>query len=225
MDDQRKVRMDPLLEATMGLAVGMSTGSADEAADTIMKMGQTEAVNSTQLPIEGTPGHYKYQGDADEVAEQDRAWKETGIKFGDASAGELFRDAVLPPGWEKRRTDHHLWNDVVDRQGRKRASFFYKGAMWDREAFMNLVHRFHCKTKYFEDSRAVVQFEITDGSTVVHEGRAVNIGEFPEAGTREERLLWYDQEKAFKKELHAEAKAWIDERYPDWEKLWGHWDD
>jgi hypothetical protein len=217
--------MDPTMEALMGLAVGMTTGSADEAANTIEKMGQNEAVTSTQLPREGSPGAYRYRRDADEVAEQDRAWKETGIEFGELVAWELFRDAQLPPGWEKRRTAHLLWNDVVDHRGRKRASFFYKGAMWDRSAFMNLVHRFHAKTKYFEDSRAIVQYEVTDCETVIHTGRAMDIGEIPETGTQKERQAWYSKEEAAQKELFVEVKAWLDERYPDWGKLWGHWED
>ncbi|MFC9085306.1 hypothetical protein [Nocardiopsis dassonvillei] len=48
----------------------------------------------------------------------------------------LFREASLPPGWTRRRTAHPVHTDLVDAQGRKRGSIFYKASAHDRRAQM-----------------------------------------------------------------------------------------
>ena len=84
--------------------------------------GQVECVNSTQLPIKGC---------ADDVLEA------MGIKLGEATCA-LFRDAILPPGWAKRATDHSMWSEVVDDTGEVRLNIFYKAAFYDRSATIHV---------------------------------------------------------------------------------------
>lgn len=219
--EDKKVRSDPKAEGLLTLAIGMHTGSSTEALETLEKMGQREAVTSTQLPAQGTPGAYRHAREEEQV-EYDLAWEETGIVFGDLEGGELFRDVKLPSGWKQRPTDHHMWNEVVDDRGRVRASYFYKAASYDRDAFINLKSRFCVAVSFLEDE-ALLQMEVTDAGTVVFQTRTENLGPRPE--TREERLVWYDTKDAAKILLQRECETWLDERYPDWRKLWGHWKD
>jgi hypothetical protein len=50
----------------------------------------------------------------------------------------LFRRVRLPEGWGFRYTDHSMWTDLVDDNGKKRAGIFYKAAFYDRRASIQL---------------------------------------------------------------------------------------
>jgi hypothetical protein len=65
------------------------------------------------------------------------ALEAAGVKrLGDAD--DLFVNVQLPPGWRKQATDHSMWSDLLDEKGSKRAAIFYKGAFYDRRAFMRV---------------------------------------------------------------------------------------
>jgi len=84
------------------------------------KRGQQEAVKSDTLPTRGL---------------NHSAFVAMGIKIGKPVPGDsLFTFVELPKGWKKQPTDHTMYSDVVDEKGRKRASFFYKAAYYDRDA-------------------------------------------------------------------------------------------
>ena len=88
--------------------------------------GQRELVASTQLPTK--------------CSLEDKAKLEaSGVVFGKPTAGDnLFCDATLPKGWQKRATDHSMWGELVDADGKVRATIFYKAAFYDRDAFMRV---------------------------------------------------------------------------------------
>ncbi len=48
---------------------------------------------------------------------------------------DLFYQVIPPTGWT-RKTDG-FWTSVKDAQGVERISMFYKGAFYDRRAFLN----------------------------------------------------------------------------------------
>lgn len=219
----RKVRADAELDSLVALAVGIHTGNPDEGLDTVARMHQNQAVTSAQLPVMGTPGHYRYS--REDNSQNDRAWEEMGIEFGEVTPGELFRDAKLPPGWLVRRTDHMLWNEVVDARGRVRASFFYKGAAWDRDAFINLRHRFKVSSIY-HDVRQLQQVAVLDGKEARYQTRIVDLGPEPSHNEDQEAWsAWVKKREAVTTELRAECEKWLDERYPDWRHPWAHWND
>lgn len=60
-----------------------------------------------------------------------------GFVFGEP-IDDLFVSVTFPAGWSKKATDHSMWSDLLDDQGRKRGSIFYKAAFYDRRAFMHL---------------------------------------------------------------------------------------
>jgi hypothetical protein len=97
------------------------------------KMAQAEACNSSQLPSK-----HGYRGDAKLLYEA------LGIKvIGKSNGDDLFLDVILPEGWKIRPTDHSMWNELRDHKDRTRATFFYKGAFYDRDAFINPERRYN----------------------------------------------------------------------------------
>jgi hypothetical protein len=88
--------------------------------------GQRQLLHSDRLPVDSG-------GTDDEFVK-------LGFTFGDPDpADDLFRAATLPDGWKRRGSDHAMWSYIDDEQGRERVAIFYKGAFYDRDAFMHLV--------------------------------------------------------------------------------------
>jgi hypothetical protein len=88
--------------------------------------GQKQVVHSTMLPTELHGG-----------AEDDLT--ALGFTLGPVNPDDdLFREATLPDGWERRATDHSMWSEIVDTHGRPRVKIFYKAAFYDRKASMRL---------------------------------------------------------------------------------------
>lgn len=97
--------------------------------------GQKELINSLQLPLKcNSPRGIN-------AAEQ---YHKMGIKTFTGSKGDdLFLGVKLPAGWKKEATDHSMWNNLIDDKGRVRATFFYKAAFYDRDAFINFNTRYY----------------------------------------------------------------------------------
>jgi hypothetical protein len=86
--------------------------------------GQQELVNASVLPA-----------DCDSASRA--ALEAAGVVFGEPVAGDpIFVNVTLPDGWKKVATDHSMWSDLVDGDGKKRAGIFYKAAFYDRNARM-----------------------------------------------------------------------------------------
>lgn len=85
--------------------------------------GQRTFVASDSLPVDGI--------DAKKQAELEAM----GFVFGDLMDG-LFIECKLPPGWKKVATNHSMWSELVDDQGKEQAMIFYKAAFYDRKAFI-----------------------------------------------------------------------------------------
>lgn len=90
------------------------------------KRGQSELVNSSQLPSQ--------------IVGDKSILEAAGVKFGEASSGdELFTEAELPKGWKLKATDHDMWSHLIDENTMIRAKIFYKAAFYDRRATMNIL--------------------------------------------------------------------------------------
>lgn len=99
------------------------------------KRGQMECENSSQLP--STVGRDK---DYDNVVAE---YAKYGIKvIGPSKGDDLFLDVELPEGWKIKGTSHSMWNNLVDNNDRIRATFFYKAAFYDRDAFLRFTTRY-----------------------------------------------------------------------------------
>lgn len=118
--------MNDPLNAMLFLAEAMGPGGSDRAIENQEKRAQQELVNSDRLPTESKDAN------ADFIA--------LGFTLGDPDpADPLFRPAALPQGWKREASDHDMWSYIVDSLGRRRVSIFYKGAFYDRSAFMRLT--------------------------------------------------------------------------------------
>lgn len=133
---------------------------------------------------------------------------------------DLFYNVQLPEGWETKATDHSMWNDLLDDKGRKRANFFYKAALYDRDAFINFDTRFHIRVEHIADpkedyeiwSKSDFQGQIKDGEAVIFETECVKCtGNY-----------WDDD--SIKDELRRELVAYMKEYYPEYKDINAYWD-
>lgn len=143
-----------------------------------------------------------------------------GFVFG-ADVDDLFVSATLPEGWALQPTDHSMHTDIVDDQGRKRGSIFYKAAFYDRKADLRMLHRYNLTSYYGCDAAGnAVAFadDPTHRATVVLDGEkpiftAGIISEAEESKTR-----WAQSD------AHSAAgKAWLNEHFPEWDSVTAYW--
>lgn len=120
--------------------IAASTPGGIEAQE---KRGQIEQSFAETLPIAGTSSE-----------EQRKNFEALGFVFAlDRTAaqnqgrGKLFVDCKFPKGWRKKPTDHSMYSDIVDEQGRKRGVIFYKAAFYDKRADCHLTRRYGCGTE------------------------------------------------------------------------------
>ena len=89
--------------------------------------GQMELVESSQLPKDIRPLGL----DAKEEYEK------RGIEvISETEGDDLFFDVKLPSGWNLKPTEHSMWNNLVDENGKTVAAIFYKAAFYDRSSFL-----------------------------------------------------------------------------------------
>jgi hypothetical protein len=117
----------------MDLFIGALDGDGSAAIDRQQARYQRELADPREqrLPIKGE----RYSGDYHAKLQA------LGFTIGDA-INELFMKVTMPTGWTIQATDHSMWSNLVDDKGRKRASMFYKGAFYDRDAFLTFNRRF-----------------------------------------------------------------------------------
>lgn len=179
--------------------------------------GQQELVESCQLPRNENsgggrmlPAKEKYESMGIKVApfiDKVPRFIQDVVRKNDND--ELFVTVILPDGWKKEATDHSMWNNLVDDKGYIRASFFYKAAFYDRDAFINFNTRYVVTQKYTEDA---ANGKYPSYACVVDQGTKEII--FKTAVTEEYGA--YPE--------RAEAEAWLKEKYPDHENILAYWD-
>jgi hypothetical protein len=136
-------------------------------------------------------------------------------------ANDLFYSVELPEGWEIKPTDHSMWNDVFDDKGRKRISFFYKGAFYDRDAFSNFLHRYSYKILPFDNYESDIPYDERYNKpwTVYLTDSGENIKILAER-------TFSDASDYFKNErsLSNLATQYLNDRYPNWADINAYWD-
>ena len=61
-----------------------------------------------------------------------------GFVFGEPTSDPLFVNVTFPKGWRKQPTEHSMWTNIVDGEGKIRGRIFYKAAFYDRSAHVGL---------------------------------------------------------------------------------------
>lgn len=97
-------------------------GQNPDAIEDQEKRGQQELVNSTLVPSE-IHGQEKLEA--------------LGFTFGGPLKDDpIFCTVEMPKGYKKVATDHDMWSEIQNGDGKKVALIFYKAAFYDRKAIM-----------------------------------------------------------------------------------------
>lgn len=166
-----------------------------------------------------------------------KALEAAGVGFFEMVEGDpLFRHCTLPVGWEIKPTDHDMYSDLLDSQGRKRASIGYKAAFYDRWAQLSVCNRFEAgygKDDYGDPDAEVFPY-IKDGGKIVWRGKMMK-------DQRDHNLLPHKKEK--NDEIGWVKNSWggvdcvypsdycrniaiklLTQLYPDWNRATAYWD-
>lgn len=229
------------LEAMLYTMDGKSPSLAIEDQE---KREQQKVVRNCRLPKKvdgGIPDECKNKGiphwstpewdqmsweERDAICESNKIeWvKQQYAKMGIKILGEvddLFYSVELPEGWKIKATNHSMWNDVLDNNGHKRISFFYKGAFYDRDAFSNFERRYGysiCPFDFYETDASYEERESKPWSAYLTDG-----------GKRVELLktlvpIVSQRSWELDDALRVCAKTYLNEHYPDWEDIDAYWD-
>lgn len=120
--------MEKVTDTTKKPRPDWSMGGNPDAIETQESEGQKEITapskehGAIQLPLRVNGGNKSYE--------------DYGIKFV-KKVDDLFGLYRVPSGWKTKSTDHPMWNELVNNKGLVVASFFYKAAFYDRDAFIN----------------------------------------------------------------------------------------
>ena len=145
-----------------------------------------------------------------------------GIEFGEP-VDDLFVAVRLPDGWKKIPSDHSMWSNLVDDQGRTRAHIFYKAAFYDRNAHISIVRRFTYSVVptcgYDNPNYRAERWHciVLDASQTIWTSDSIEPQ--PDFEDRDATSLWYSKQDTLKKL----GKAWLDEKYPDWQNPLAYW--
>jgi hypothetical protein len=211
-------------EATK-LLMDVFANGIDVAIERQESRGQQDLCNSQHLSTEMRCSYGGPNSDAHEVL---RSW---GVKVGKPVAGDdMFTDCQLPEGWGINSTGHAMWNDLVDDQGRKRGSMFYKAAFYDRSTHLDLCARFSVEVLYSDSKDGNKRCRVLDGSAIAFES---NPHQYPDV--YDDKDAFYDLEQDKRRQVidemdRAEAEAkeecyqWLAKDYPDWKDETKYWD-
>lgn len=175
-------------------------GGNPSAIEAQEKQGQSELVQSSQLPIKGNSPF---------GLDPKSQYEAIGIKV-IGSSDDLFYDVELPAGWNLKPTDHPMWSHLYDHKGGNRASIFYKASFYDRDSFINFNYRYLVIEEREKDAP---QDDIKIGwrYVVVDYLTKKNLFET-------ERYNGYDNQQ-----LKKQAKDWLKSNFPDHEDINAYW--
>lgn len=133
---------------------------------------------------------------------------------------DLFWNVILPEGWKTKSTEHHLWTDLVDNKGKKRAFFFYKGSFWDRDAFINFSTRYHAGVDHTADPSSPYEiWKKSDYQGTVEDGNKVIFSTECIAATGS-----FDGDDKVKAILQEKVDKYMEENYPDYMDIHAYWE-
>lgn len=207
-----------------------------EAIERQEKRGQAEVVRTQRLPkkinshtlsneifFAGVSKDMDYEArktitDQNLINYTRKQYEKRGIEIID-EYDDLFWNVKLPEGWEVRATDHAMWNELIDNKGRKRASFFYKAAFYDRDAFINFNTRYTIEATHIADSEDYNVWcksdhvgYVKDGDIILYQTELIPALEDP------------SKDYAIDHVLRTELEKYMAAHYPDWEDTQAYWD-
>lgn len=185
---------DPDPTTLLAEAMVLGTGEAIMRAE---KSAQGQLCSSRDVPINGSA-----------------ILQALGFLLGDKT-DKIFRSATWPAGWTQEPTDHAMWSEIRDEHGRKRASVFFKGAFYDREAFVSGPERRFSPRAENTCLKGEGRYDF-DASTWIP--RVVD------GGHTLPRTLILGGPATYDGAI-AIARAWLDAYRPSWIDPLAYWDD
>lgn len=209
------------------------TGDFSSAIERSEKREQSNIVRNQRLPIKSndfiTPREIRMTGIDDDMTweerleikkENNKKWtikqyETMGIIIVD-EYDDLFFNVEIPNGWEIKPTDHSMWNEVFDSKGRKRISFFYKGAFYDRDAFSNFEKRYTYSEQPFDDYLTDATYE--ERKLKPWYGKVYDCGK--EIFVTDGRIKIGFEDTG----LNKVCKEYLDNNFPEWDDINAYWD-
>jgi len=207
------------------LLAAQLAGTSDGLIEASERQGQREATScgksrSVMLPANLEKNNYSRKYLVKTCLES------LGIGF-PGGGDDVLQPAELPPGWRLEPTDHAMWSDLIDANGNKRGSMFYKAAFYDRDAHVRLESRYIATSEFGEKDEDYKLIDkgkyrrpiVCDGQTDEHLHEGDWQGDLPSGGQEELSAYWQACDAAD----NAES-TWLSENFPDHEDPLAYWD-
>jgi len=211
---------NPLASLTYGLDAQAhpeeGKSLADTAFDRSAKNQQTNMINSCEMPAKHNGKKYSLEN-----------LKDMGFEFGDLTQRGEMIEAKLPPGWEKKATDHHMWSRIIDERGSERISIFVKYQFsFLEDAFFNIKPRFRIEEDFYQMEK-LKKDEGIERYNVEHftyatqycvkdyvqspDGRLVYRSKLIMGSSKNRNVMWKERDKA-EKEAESECRSWLGQK-------------
>ena len=227
---------DNMITFMDAILYAMEGENPSKAIENQERRGQQSVVRNQRLPKKlndhSVPREVRWNGveDSMEWEERNRIVTQNNIEYTKQQYekmgitivkeyDDLFWSVSLPECWKIEATDHSMWNNLFDNNGRKRANFFYKAAFYDRDAFINFDTRYHATVDHVADANSNYevwkssdyQGTVKDGETVIFSTECV-----PATGS-------YDGDDKVKDALQKKLDQYMEANYPDYKNIHAYW--
>ena len=213
------------------------TEGPSKAIENQEKRGQENVVKNQLLPKKtndlSIPKDALYRGTDNSMSwsEKGKIFKENNIEYTKQQYekmgiiiideyDDLFWNVKLPDGWEIKKTSHSMWNELFDNKNRQRATFFYKAAFYDRDAFINFNTRFHVSVNHIADPASDYDvWKKSDFQGIVKDSEKIIFSTQCVSPTDD-----YFQDSAIQKVLEDELKEYMNKHYPNYKDINAYWE-
>lgn len=145
-------------------------------------------------------------------------WEKLGFSFIDVPGDKILCNAMLPEGWSMKATSHSMSIDIIDENGMRRGSMFYKGTLYDRNANMSLLCRYAVCSNRIEDDGITTEIYFGNETEKLFVAGQTHVSMNM---SYEERCAQYDKNN----ELVSLAEQYGDRNYPNWRDIHAYWTD
>lgn len=149
----------------------------------------------------------------------------TGFTFGDPEDG-IFTKATIPDGWKFSALGHAMWSDLLDAEGSKRASVFYKAAFYDRTAHISFEPRYQVGYQEigdYDEGTARSRYAVLDSR-----GRESALFVPNEEYRKTYDRNMSDEEASIHRNRWGEDRkacwSWLAENFPEHDNVMAYWD-
>lgn len=192
--------------------------SPSKAIENQEKRGQQMVMEYRRLP-KATNRCSNIRPKRDDFEFTKAQYEKMGIKIID-EYDDLFWNVQLPDGWKIEAATSAIWNYLIDDKGRKRASFFYKAAFYDRDAFINFDTRYTTCIDYIDDP-VESGYEEWRKSPII--GHIRDCEEIIYSTAAKDSFDDYHMQDKVENTIKEEMENYMAEHYPDYKDVNAYW--